>query len=99
MPFFAVLICAILFALPIYWLIVTSLKDLDEVFADPLVWWPRQLIWSNYPQRCSNFPSGGIWTNTITIAVPVAFGTTISSAFVAYAFSRLAGAAATSSSI
>ena len=89
LPFFAVVICAILFVLPIYWLIVTSLKAVDEVFADPLVWWPRQLVWSNYPQALQQFPFWRYLTNTITIAVPVAIGTTISSAFVAYAFSRL----------
>ena len=89
LPFFAVVICAILFALPIYWLVVTSLKALDEVFADPLVWWPRQLVWSNYPQALQQFPFLRYLTNTITIAVPVAIGTTFSSAFVAYAFSRL----------
>jgi multiple sugar transport system permease protein len=89
LPFFAVVICAILFALPIYWLVVTSLKAVDEVFADPLVWWPRQLVWSNYPQALQQFPFWRYLTNTITIAVPVAIGTTFSSAFVAYAFSRL----------
>ena len=89
LPFFAVVICAILFALPIYWLLVTSLKAVDEVFADPLVWWPRQLVWSNYPQALQQFPFLRYLTNTITIAVPVAIGTTFSSAFVAYAFSRL----------
>jgi len=89
LPFFAVIICAILFALPIYWLIITSLKAVDEVFADPLVWWPRQLVWSNYPQALQQFPFLRYLTNTITIAVPVAIGTTFSSAFVAYAFSRL----------
>jgi multiple sugar transport system permease protein len=89
LPFFAVVICAILFALPIYWLIVTSLKAVDEVFADPLVWWPRQLVWNNYPQALQQFPFWRYLTNTITIAVPVAIGATFSSAFVAYAFSRL----------
>lgn len=89
LPFLAVLLCAILFALPLYWLIVTSLKALDEVFADPLVWWPRDLVWSNYPDALAQFPFWRYLRNTISIAVPVAIGTTFSSAFVAYAFSRL----------
>ena len=89
LPFLAVVVCAILFALPIYWLVITSLKSLDEVFADPLVWWPRQLVWSNYPDALAQFPFWRYLRNTITVSVPVAFGTTISSAFVAYAFSRL----------
>jgi multiple sugar transport system permease protein len=89
LPFLAVLLCAAIFALPLYWLLVTSLKALDEVFADPLVWWPRELVWSNYPAALQQFPFWRYLANTITIAVPVAFGTMFSSAFVAYAFSRL----------
>ena len=89
LPLFAVVICAIMFALPIYWLVVTSLKAADEVFADPLVWWPRQLIWSNSPQALQQFPFLRYLANSITVAIPVAIGTTFSSATVAYAFSRL----------
>lgn len=89
LPLLAVLFCAAIFALPLYWLLVTSLKSLDEVFADPLVWWPRELVWSNYPAALEQFPFWRYLVNTITIAVPVAIGTTFSSAFVAYAFSRL----------
>lgn len=89
LPFLAVVVFAIIFVLPIYWMLVTSLKSLDEVFADPLVWWPRQLVWGNYPDALQQFPFWRYLANTVTIALPVAFGTTISSAFVAYAFSRL----------
>lgn len=89
LPLLAVILCAIIFVLPLYWLLVTSLKSLDEVFADPLVWWPRQLVWSNYPDALNQFPFWRYLRNTISIAVPVAIGTTLSSAVVAYAFSRL----------
>ena len=88
-PFLAVLCLALVFALPVYWLVVTSLKNLDEVFADPLVWWPRQLVWANYPQALQQFPFWRYLRNTLAIAVPVTIGATFSSALVAYAFSRL----------
>jgi multiple sugar transport system permease protein len=84
-----VVVLAVLFLLPVYWMIVTSLKSLDEVFHDPLVWWPRTLVWHNYPDALDAFPFWRYLRNTATIAIPVAFGTTLSSAFVAYAFSRL----------
>lgn len=85
----AVVILAVIFLLPVYWMIVTSLKSLDEVFHDPLVWWPRALIWHNYPDALKAFPFWRYLRNTAEIAIPVSIGTTISSAFVAYAFSRL----------
>lgn len=85
----AVVALAAVFLLPIYWMVVTSLKALDEVFHDPLVWWPRALIWHNYPDALAAFPFWRYLRNTATIAIPVSIGTTLSSATVAYAFSRL----------
>ncbi|HEY7030196.1 MAG TPA: carbohydrate ABC transporter permease [Thermomicrobiales bacterium] len=87
--FAAVVLLAVLFLLPVYWMVITSLKSLDEVFHDPLVWWPRTLVWHNYSDALDAFPFWRYLRNTATIAIPVAIGTTISSAFVAYAFSRL----------
>ena len=87
--FLIVLVCAIAFAAPIYWMIVTSLKTSAEVFQMPPVWWPPQLRWSNYPEALAVFPFVRYAANTLRIAVPVAIGTTLSSALVAYGFSRL----------
>ena len=65
-PLIALVIAAAIFVLPLYWLFVTSLKSIDEVFADPLVWWPRQLVWSNYPEALQMFPFWRYLLNTIT---------------------------------
>src|SRR5690349_14518121 len=86
-PLIVTVLFAAIFLLPLYWMVVTSLKALNEVFADPLVWWPARLVWENYPQALAQFPFVRYFANTATIAIPVAIGTTISSALVAYAFS------------
>ena len=49
----------------------------------------RNSRWSNYPEALNVFPFVRYATNTLRIAVPVAIGTTLSSAVVAYGFSRL----------
>ncbi len=36
---------AILFILPFYWMVSTSLKSDRQVFAWPLVWFPNPLVW------------------------------------------------------
>jgi ABC-type glycerol-3-phosphate transport system permease component len=87
--FLLVLVFAVIFAAPIYWMVITSLKTTPEVFKLPPVWWPEQLRWSNYPEALNVFPFVLYATNTLRIAVPVAIGTTISSALVAYGFSRM----------
>ena len=89
MAFLVVLACAISFIAPLYWMIATSLKTSAEVFTLPPVWWPPQPRWSNYPEALNYFPFVMYATNTLRIAVPVAIGTTLSSAVVAYGFSRL----------
>ena len=87
--FLVVLAFAIVFASPIYWMVATSLKTTPEVFQIPPVWWPVDPLWNNYPDALNVFPFVTYAINTLRIAAPVAIGTTISSALVAYGFSRL----------
>ncbi|MGH2614570.1 MAG: carbohydrate ABC transporter permease [Thermomicrobiales bacterium] len=89
LAFVMVLGFAIIFIAPIYWMVMTSFKSLPEVFQDPPAWWPAQLVWSNYPEALQQFPFWQYATNTARIAIPVTIGTTVSSALVAYSFSRL----------
>jgi ABC-type glycerol-3-phosphate transport system permease component len=84
-----VLIFATAFVFPIYWMLLTSLKSLPEVFHSPTIWWPAELKWANYPDALDVFPFGRYTLNTLKITVPVALGTTVSSSLVAYGFSRL----------
>jgi multiple sugar transport system permease protein len=87
--FCLVLIFATAFVFPLYWMALTSLKTLPEVFHMPTVWWPETLKWSNYPDALDVFPFRQYAVNTLQITVPVAVGTTVSSSLVAYGFSRL----------
>jgi ABC-type glycerol-3-phosphate transport system permease component len=87
--FLIVLAAAIVFVFPVYWMVVTSLKSTPEVFHLPPVWWPAELRWDNYPDALSTFPFVLYASNTLRIALPVTIGTTLSSAVVAYGFSRL----------
>ena len=74
--FCLVLTFATAFVFPIYWMVLTSLKSLPEVFHYPTIWWPAELKWSNYPDALDVFPFGEYAVNTLQITVPVALGTT-----------------------
>ena len=87
--FLIVFTSAVAFVFPVYWMVITSLKSVPEVFHLPPVWWPADLRWDNYPDALSVFPFVLYATNTLRIALPVVVGTTLSSALVAYGFSRL----------
>ena len=82
---------AALFVIPFYWLIVTSLKSLDQVFTDPLIWVPMPIYWSNYVEALTSpaFPFLTLLKNTLFYSVLSTLGIVFSSAMIAYAFARL----------
>jgi multiple sugar transport system permease protein len=84
-----VLAFGILWLFPLFWMISTALRSVPEVYHYPIVWWPRTLLWSNFPHALSLFPFVRDALNTLQISVPVTIGVTASSALVAYGFSRL----------
>ncbi len=84
-------VVALLFLVPFLWLIVTSLKPLDQVFTDPVTWWPDPVLWENYITALTSpaFPFVSLLGNTLFYAGVSTIGVTISSAVVAYGFARL----------
>ncbi len=79
----------LLFFLPFFWLVSTSLKELDQIFSLPPVWIPHPIRWQNYPEALSYFPFLRQLSNTLIVACSTTALTLISSTLVAYSFSRL----------
>jgi len=75
---------AVLFAMPFYWMIATSLKSDRQVFAWPLVWFPDPLVWQNYPDAIAFFPFWLYLRNTVFIAGTCVIGAVLSNSLVAY---------------
>lgn len=82
---------AVLFVIPFMWLVVTSLKPLNQVFTDPPRWIPEPILWQNYVEALTSpaFPFLRLLRNTLFYAGVSTFGIVLSSAIVAYAFARL----------
>ena len=80
----------ITFVMPFYWMIISSLKRREEVFAWPVVWFPRPLLLRNYPQAWRMYDFTRFYVNTVEITGLRVVGTLLSSTCVAYAFARLA---------
>jgi ABC-type glycerol-3-phosphate transport system permease component len=91
LTYLALTIGAALFVIPFLWLVITSLKPLDQVFTDPLVWIPQPIQWQNYPEALTSpaFPFIRLLRNTLFYAVVSTVGIVFSSALVAYGFARL----------
>jgi len=89
--FLILLGAALLFLLPLFWMISTSLKPKEQIFAYPLVWLPDPPQWVNYSKALNNpsFKFLLFLQNSLYYAITATIGTVISCALVAYAFARL----------
>jgi len=82
---------AVLFIIPFLWLVITSLKPLDQVFTEPPRWIPEPIMWQNYVEALTSpvFPFLRLLSNTLFYAGVSTVGIVLSSAVVAYAFARM----------
>lgn len=78
---------AVLFLVPLLWMISTALKDPSELMRNN--WIPQHLAWENFSYALS-YGMWFRWTyNSIVITLFSVVGMVLSSAMVAYAFARL----------
>jgi len=89
--YFTLVLVSLVFLIPFYWVVVTSLKRLDLVFTDPPQWLPNPVMWENYHKVLFGkfFPFLLLLRNTVFYAGSTTLGTVISSCIVAYAFARI----------
>jgi len=80
---------AIVLILPFLWIISTSLKGSESIFAVPPQWIPKDLHWDNYAKVFSKMPFFIYLKNSVFISVLTISGTLLSSSLVAYAFACL----------
>lgn len=85
----ALLTIGLCFALPFYWLVVTSLKPDDQVFQMPPVWWPSPVRWDNFPRALQYVPFATYTLNTLRICALSVIGTILSCSLVAYSLARI----------
>lgn len=80
---------SLLFLVPLFWQISTSLKTSAETILHPPVWLPAVPQWLNYIELMDRFPFLLYARNSIFISGMVIFGTVFSNSLAAYGFSRL----------
>lgn len=80
---------AMLFMIPLFWMISTSLKARYEVFAYPPEIIPSNIQWGNFVEIFTRVPLARYIGNTLILVVANIIGQLISVPLVAYAFARL----------
>ncbi len=74
--------------MPLLWALSTSLKPTEQVYRVPPEWIPKPFVWRNYPDALTYVPFFRYILNTLKITIPSMIGIVVSSAVVAYGFSR-----------
>lgn len=80
---------AAIFAFPFYWMVITSFEPLKDFMKLPLVFFPRHFIPENYIRAIHYMPFFKYFLNSSWIAIMSTIGTTLTSSFVAYGFSKI----------
>ena len=81
---------AITFVLPFYWMVSSALKNDAQIYVVPPTWIPNPAFWENFATAWASQPFNEYVINTVVrYAVPYTIGTVLSSAVVAYGFSRI----------
>lgn len=82
-----VIACSALFLVPFAWMILTSLKSLEDVYQRTVL--PPSLHFENYALAVTQIPFITYALNTIIITASCVAGTVISSAMVAYSMAKI----------
>lgn len=80
---------AILFLIPLLWMLSSSLKPNYQMFEIPPRWLPNPPRWENYTEALTLLPFGLYVRNTAVITLLTIVGHLTSCTLIAYAFARL----------
>jgi ABC-type glycerol-3-phosphate transport system permease component len=85
------LVGSVVFLLPLYVMLVLSLKSAHEAAVTSIWAWPKSITWGNFKEILTNTnaPFLMFFRNTTIIACLGTFGSLLSAAVVAYPFARL----------
>lgn len=87
--YFFVIIMAVAYIFPLYWLIVTALKTDVEIFQQPPPIFPPDPQWQNFGESTTYIPFWRYMWNTVAISGLTVLGTVLSCTFIAYGFARI----------
>ncbi len=83
------LIMALIVLFPFYWMIISSLKTLEEYRLSVPTFWPQQIMWGNYAEAFSAASLGTLFMNTLYVGVVSTLLSLVITILCAFAFARL----------
>ncbi len=83
------ILIAIVVLFPFYWMIISSLKTLDEYRETIPTFWPRTIMWSNYARAFETANLGQLFMNTAYVGIVSTLLSLVITVLAAFAFARL----------
>ena len=83
------LIMALIVLFPFYWMIISSLKTLDEYRLSIPTFWPKVIMWRNYAEAFTTANLGRLFINTMIVGVISTLLSLVITVLSAFAFARL----------
>lgn len=83
------IVMALIVLFPFYWMIISSLKSLNEYRESVPTFWPRQIIWHNYADAFSTANLGKLFVNTLIVGLISTILSLVITVLSAFAFARL----------
>lgn len=83
------LVSSLVLLFPLAWMMITSLKPIDQTMAFPPTLIPRPFQWRNYLDAVTAIPFLAYTLNTLLVCTLGVVGAVLSNACVAYSFARL----------
>ncbi len=80
---------ALIVLFPFYWMIISSLKTLDEYRMSKPTFWPMLIMWSNYAEAFTTANLGRLFMNTMYVGVVSTLLSLVITILTAFAFARL----------
>ncbi|MFB5762560.1 carbohydrate ABC transporter permease [Paenibacillus medicaginis] len=80
---------SLLMIFPFLWTILSSLKDISQIFVIPPQWIPNPVVWSNYPASLQAMPFVQAYGNSFYITALVVLSTLFTASMAAYAFAKI----------
>jgi ABC-type glycerol-3-phosphate transport system permease component len=78
----------IVFSLPFFWMLSSSLKVEADIWLYPPKWIPDPALWENYPKALELMKFPRLLFNTLFLVIVGTFGVMLSSTWVVYGFTR-----------
>jgi multiple sugar transport system permease protein len=88
-PRVILILMSVFFLLPFYWMIITSIKSLDELQRVPPTLIPHSFHWENFVRAVNYIPFFRFLRNSLILAASSVVGAVISNSLVSYSVARI----------